>query len=65
MNSFFAAQFNMDDLYRFSNNRVKYLSTCKMPSSKFLLLNKNKNHNNSYNSYKSTNLVIIPNGVSF
>ena len=50
---------------RFSNKRVKYLSKWKMPSSEFLLLNKNKNQNNSNKNYKNTNLVIIPNGVSF
>ena len=70
INSFFAAQFNYCSLIwmihsRFSNNRVKYLSTWKIPSSEFLLLNKNKNHNNSYNSYKNTNLVTIPKGIYF
>ena len=37
----------------------------KMSSSEFLLINKNKNHNNSHKSYKNTNLVTIGNGVSF
>ena len=45
---------------RFSINRAKYLSIWKRSSSKFLLLNKNKNHNNSYKSYKNTNLVTFP-----
>ena len=45
---------------RFSINRAKYLSTWKRSSSKFLLLNKSKNHNNSYKSYKNTNLVTFP-----
>ena len=36
-----------------------------MASSESLLLSKNKNHNNSYNSYKNSNLVTTPNGVSF
>ena len=47
MNSFFAAQFNYCPLTwmirsRFSNNQVEYVSIWKMPSSKFLLLNKTK-----------------------
>ena len=36
-----------------------------MSSSEFLLLNKSKNHNNSYKNYKNTNLVTISNGVFF
>ena len=50
---------------RFSNNRVKRLSTWKISSSEIILRNGNKNHNNSYKRYTSTNQVIIPNGVSF
>ena len=49
---------------RFSNNGVKHLSTWKMSTSEFLLPNKIKKHNKSYKKYESTNLVIIPNGVS-
>lgn len=48
---------------RFNKNRVKCLSTWKMPSSEFLLLNENKNYDKTCKSYKNTNLFIIPNGV--
>ena len=51
---------------RFTNNRAKHLSTWKIHWSElFLLLNKIKNHDSSYKSFKNTNLVIILNGVSF
>ena len=46
---------------RFTNKRINYLSTRKMSSSEFLLLNKNKNYSNCYKSHKITNLVLTPN----
>ena len=46
---------------RFTNKRINYLSTRKMSSSEFLLLNKNKNYSNCQKSHKITNLVLTPN----
>ena len=68
INSFLPAQLNyclqMWMIHsRFTNNGINYLSTWKMSSSGFLLLDKNKNYNYCYKSHKISNLVLNPNFI--